>query len=589
MAPLLAIEATKPMAQRTAEAIATALDDEEARPSPLAALAATRLGERHPLVATLRRGVGFHHSALPDDIQAELEEALREGSLRYLVATTTLVEGINFPVRTVLVGERGYRTDGGIVTTIDAPRLVNAIGRAGRAGKETEGWIVLSLNKNLALSDFDVLEAADDDLEATSHIAGASAIEQLAEFEDLARRSEDAVLEFTGREVADFISHVWFVSTSLEELGEELTSAGHTSLETTLAWQQFDEDLRQRWRAVAELAVDSYRTQPLERRRRWAKSGTTIPTARVLESLAASLLDDLPVAQQSEPLAAFRVVSAGGGRLGDLLELDESRFWGFRPRRNAPRTQRLDVDVESLIIEWLGGIELRVLCERYLAEVPDETYQYEQLSEFVAQVLEHWLPWALNSLVQWVNDRLSSENGELCPSLAAFVRYGVDSTTALQLMTSGVRSRRLAHVVSDAYLDDGSEDSNLREWLAAQDINTWQREFNATPTELADLLAFTRIRDAYVTGRVLSGERVEVSLSVSDDGLEGPVELVFDDDTPGSILAKRGDETVGAVPTGYFDDFARLLSIGIPVEAHAEGPTLTVEVIDPTESPRWFE
>ena len=126
----MVIEATKPAAQRSAEAIADLLEDSPTS-GALVALATTRVGENHPLVRVLRKGVGFHHSGLSDDLQAELEDGLRRGSIGYLVATTTLVEGINFPVRSVLIGERWYHSADGPVITLDAPKLLNAIGRAG--------------------------------------------------------------------------------------------------------------------------------------------------------------------------------------------------------------------------------------------------------------------------------------------------------------------------------------------------------------------------------------------------------------------------------------------------------------------------
>ena len=122
--------------------MAQQIEEDDPECAALAALASTRLGAAHPLVGVLRRGVGFHHAALPGDIQAELEDGIRKGPLRYLVATTTLIEGINFPVRSVLIGDRGYRSGDGFVTTLDAPKLLNAVGRAGRAGRETEGWVV---------------------------------------------------------------------------------------------------------------------------------------------------------------------------------------------------------------------------------------------------------------------------------------------------------------------------------------------------------------------------------------------------------------------------------------------------------------
>jgi hypothetical protein len=43
-------------------------------------------------------------------------------------------------------GDRGYPSADGYVTTLDAAKLLNAVSRAGRAGREIEGWVALSLN-----------------------------------------------------------------------------------------------------------------------------------------------------------------------------------------------------------------------------------------------------------------------------------------------------------------------------------------------------------------------------------------------------------------------------------------------------------
>ena len=81
------------------------------------------------------------------------------------MATTTFVEGINFPVRSVFIGDRGNQGTDGYVTTLDAPKLLNAVGRAGRSGRETEGWTVLSVNKELSPDDFATLAADDEDVD----------------------------------------------------------------------------------------------------------------------------------------------------------------------------------------------------------------------------------------------------------------------------------------------------------------------------------------------------------------------------------------------------------------------------------------
>ena len=50
---------------------------------------------------------------------------------------------MNLPVRTVIIYDKTYQGQDGEEARLRGARLVNAMGRACRAGKETEGWIVL--------------------------------------------------------------------------------------------------------------------------------------------------------------------------------------------------------------------------------------------------------------------------------------------------------------------------------------------------------------------------------------------------------------------------------------------------------------
>ena len=130
---------------RLAEALAEFLGSEADGVPWLTDLVQTRLGRDHPLVTCLRRGVAYHHGSLPDDVLAAIEDAVRDEDIKYVVATTTLTEGVNLPVRTVLISAQGtWGTGGQFEEFITGARLLMALGRAGRAAKETEGWVVLA-------------------------------------------------------------------------------------------------------------------------------------------------------------------------------------------------------------------------------------------------------------------------------------------------------------------------------------------------------------------------------------------------------------------------------------------------------------
>ncbi|MEH6794124.1 MAG: DEAD/DEAH box helicase [Rhodococcus sp. (in: high G+C Gram-positive bacteria)] len=138
---VLVVASTRAEAQRLAKALAETCDLQPAA-APLAAFVQQQLGVHHPLVGVLRHGVGFHHAGLPIEVLEAVEEAIRDDTLQYLTSTSTITDGVNLPVRTVVIYDQTY-PDQPEDSTMRGARLVNAMGRAGRAGKETEGWIVL--------------------------------------------------------------------------------------------------------------------------------------------------------------------------------------------------------------------------------------------------------------------------------------------------------------------------------------------------------------------------------------------------------------------------------------------------------------
>ncbi|MCV0384729.1 MAG: DEAD/DEAH box helicase, partial [Erythrobacter sp.] len=109
--PVLLISPTKNEARLLAGAIADRSSYEG--PAWLVAMAQARLGADHPLIRCLRRGVAYHHSSLPRDVLLGIEESVSTERLQFVVATTTLTEGVNLPVRTVIITAQGTYGQGG--------------------------------------------------------------------------------------------------------------------------------------------------------------------------------------------------------------------------------------------------------------------------------------------------------------------------------------------------------------------------------------------------------------------------------------------------------------------------------------------
>ncbi|QDV88545.1 DEAD/DEAH box helicase [Planctomycetes bacterium TBK1r] len=93
---------------------------------------------RYVLVDVLPHGIACHYGNMPLLIRSEIERLFKEGVIRFLVCTSTLVEGVNLACRNVFV--RGPKRGGN--SPMSPEDFWNLAGRAGRLGKEFQGNII---------------------------------------------------------------------------------------------------------------------------------------------------------------------------------------------------------------------------------------------------------------------------------------------------------------------------------------------------------------------------------------------------------------------------------------------------------------
>ncbi|MBN2266886.1 MAG: DEAD/DEAH box helicase [Candidatus Babeliaceae bacterium] len=86
----------------------------------------------------LRRGIAFHYGNMPLLVRTEIERLFRENKIKYLVCTSTLIEGVNMPCQSIFV--RGPQK--GHNKPMNPSDFWNLAGRAGRWGKEFQGNVI---------------------------------------------------------------------------------------------------------------------------------------------------------------------------------------------------------------------------------------------------------------------------------------------------------------------------------------------------------------------------------------------------------------------------------------------------------------
>lgn len=110
------------------------------------------LGADAPASQSAAHGIFSHHGNTPHGIRLAVENAMRDDLVRFVVCTSTLAQGVNLPIRYLIVNSVYQGME-----RIKVRDFHNLIGRAGRAGMHTEGSILFAdpviFDKRKALND----------------------------------------------------------------------------------------------------------------------------------------------------------------------------------------------------------------------------------------------------------------------------------------------------------------------------------------------------------------------------------------------------------------------------------------------------
>ena len=273
-------------------------------------------GETSREYRLLERGVVVHHGRMPGRLPRLLTEVVEQQLVRIVLATSTLSQGVNLPVETVLV-PRLTRYESGREARMTGREFANLIGRAGRAGVATEGQALVLLvdtetpaRRRRARAHYDAVIneiAGASEPQGNADSALAALVQQVARLAPTA--DADALgewLEITAPQYIDQESPEFDAAVALDALDAVILAAMHDS-----PHEDVEHQLRHFWResfaryASAEeheleeilvrrgRALDRSIYPEAAERRRYYKTSLPPRDAQALIDIQGALLDHL--------------------------------------------------------------------------------------------------------------------------------------------------------------------------------------------------------------------------------------------------------------------------------------------------------
>jgi superfamily II RNA helicase len=193
-APVYLVHFTQRDAVERAQALtSTPVASREARDAIAAELAGFRFGRGFG--RTLRRfllhGVGVHHAGMLPRYRRLVERLTQRGLLTVVCGTDTLGVGINVPIRTVVLTSL-VKYDGTRMRHLTAREFHQIAGRAGRAGYDTAGDVVVMAPEHVIENRRALAKAGDDPKKVRKIVRKAAPAGQVNWTESTFERLRDA-------------------------------------------------------------------------------------------------------------------------------------------------------------------------------------------------------------------------------------------------------------------------------------------------------------------------------------------------------------------------------------------------------------
>lgn len=412
----------------------------------------TEISADFRLVGMLDKGVGVHHAGLSDDVRALMEWLAETGSIRMLCATSTIAQGINFPVSSVFLSSR-FVPQGTRSVEIAPREFWNLAGRAGRIGHDSVGVVGLS-------------EGTDRDAltEFVSRSTGALVSRLVVLLDELAAQGSLAQLsEVLWKEQWEdfrcYIAHLWAEKKNLDAV----LADSEQLLRQTYGYTSMRNDPHQREKADALLdATQSYARKLADMPEGIAELADS--TGFSPEGVQAAMggiggLESRLTASDWAPKSLF----GSGGRMADLFgvmlrvpqlsqDLAELGGKGFDRSR-----------ISEITNDWVNGKRLEVIAKEYFVREKDDEAGTGALTDAcraIYRTIVNSGTWGVSALSQVSGidfDALSEADKRRINALPAMIYHGVSSEDAV-LMRMNSAPRSTAEALGSLYREVTGED-----------------------------------------------------------------------------------------------------------------------------------
>ncbi|MDN5049656.1 DEAD/DEAH box helicase [Aliarcobacter butzleri] len=389
-------------------------------------------------------GILCHYGSLSTEVRNLLERIMRDEKPKVIVSTSTLGQGVNIGIYTVIFANvfMNHQNE----SRIDSKDFWNIAGRAGRAFVDIEGKILYAVDENhwsysrdikLCLDYFDIsnMDKASSGLLSLIKEIKNIAIQcninfdlllQLISENDFSRLTttttnysenileafnwiDDTLLALNYKKVAFFDADP---SSWIDDYFRNSLAYIQAQNESDITQEEVIQFLKARNKAVVRIAGHSSNWESI------VKSGIPLSSSVLIEEHIEEIKEIVQTYNQSEKNITDTIETIK--RVESLIQQMPSTSF----KHNFEET-----DVNSVREKWFSGVSL------------SEIKQINNGQKICVEYFGMTIPWAINAIVRKLYDMSLNDEAEVLENIALFSEMGLPNIFAIKIYLSGIKSR----------------------------------------------------------------------------------------------------------------------------------------------------
>lgn len=425
----------------------------------------------------LAAGAVIHHGDIPQETREVLERLLREDSVPLVICTSTLAEGVNLPIRTLVLYSVRRRVGEGPAQALLARDIKNLAGRAGRAGSNTRGLVLCANEDDWPFVRPVALQSTHENVTgALRHLLRrlqqSLVVRRLELTNSLLERSPSMYSLVDGIDAA-------LIDLAAEEAGEEqlLAEAQRVAAETFAA-RAPDQGVATVLRDVFRLRAT--RIQELRSAGRLAWIRNTGARARLVSAVVEQLLPSYrqwsQVNDPTDPVLVRALLDWAWNQRDMQLTVREVYRLSL-----SDDIERVRPSFYAAVMTWLVGGDFQSIAREASLGLDETLFLH-------ARVITYSLQTLVEQGVALLREALEASGTSLAGVVNLFpehLRFGVPTNGALILASVGVRHRRASVMLGDtpevrqAATDEDGDVAVVARQLIRERPETWRRRLGS--------------------------------------------------------------------------------------------------------------